>query len=208
MQRHHIRAGHERGAIDCGIAIGTGLGDGLLAPEHLHLHAKGTTVARHQPADLAVAPDAQGTAMQAATKGGLPVSLTHALHIRRQTTQPGQDEKPGQLGGGMRTTARLRHQDAACSASGDVDMRAGSAGLRHQLQLGQPRQQGCAQACALANQHHRLGLAQALDQRILIGGSVVVDMHGVTVELAERRQAAHCILIVIKYDDAHTLSCP
>jgi hypothetical protein len=108
----------------------------------------------------------------------------------------------------MRTTARLRHQDAACSASGDVDMRAGSAGLRHQLQFGQPRQQGCAQACALTNQHQRLGLVQALDQRILIGGSVVVDMHSVAVELAKGRQAAHRILIVIEYDDAHALSYP
>jgi hypothetical protein len=54
----------------------------------------------------------------------------------------------------------------------------------------------------------RLGLVQALDQGIVIPGGVVVDMHGVAVELAKRRQAAHRILIVIEYDDAHALSYP
>ncbi len=78
-----------------------------------------------------------------------------------------------------------------------------AAGLADQLEPGQPRQQGRGDRRALANQHQRIGLLEALDQRVLIGNGVVVNRHLVACQLGEGIQVAHTILVIIGNDNVH-----
>src|SRR6185295_14889076 len=58
---------------------------------------------------------------------------------------------------------------------------------------------------ALAYQHQRLGVLQALGQRIGVLDVVVPDLHVVAGELAVAGQCPQCVVVVVEYRDFHRL---
>ena len=90
-----------------------------------------------------------------------------------------------------------RHHDAEPGAGVDVDMRIDAA-LADQLELGQPLQQRRADLRALADQDQRLGVLQAVGQRIDVLDVVVPDRDVMAVELAEARKRPHRVVIVVE----------
>src|SRR5258708_2403874 len=77
------------------------------------------------------------------------------------------------------------------------------AALADQLQLWQPFQQGRADLRALADQHQRLGVAQALGEPVDVLDMVVPDRHLVPGKLAEAIERAERVEIIVEDGDLH-----
>ena len=82
-------------------------------------------------------------------------------------------------------------------------MRAGSPGLADQFQLGQACQQRGIDARALAGQHQRVGIGEALSQYIRVADSIVIHADIEAFQQAETIELLHDFLIVIRYHDTH-----
>jgi hypothetical protein len=95
-----------------------------------------------------------------------------------------------------------RHHDAEPGAGIDVDMGIHAA-LADQAQLRQAREQRCADLGALANQHQRLGVAQALREPFVVLQVVVPDGDLMALELAEALQGAQRVEVVVEDGDSH-----
>src|SRR6266403_1130730 len=79
------------------------------------------------------------------------------------------------------------------------------AALADQLQLRQPFQQGRADLRALADQHQRLGVAQALGEPVDVLDMVVPDRHLMTGKLAEAIERAQRVEIIVEDGDLHAM---
>ena len=95
-----------------------------------------------------------------------------------------------------------RHDDAAPRAGVDVDMRIDAA-LADQPELRQALEQRRADLRAFADQHQRLGVAQALGQGVDILDVIVPDRHVVAGELAEAGQGAQGVVVIVEDRDFH-----
>src|SRR5215468_5604670 len=89
------------------------------------------------------------------------------------------------------------------------------AALADEPELRQPLEQGRGYLRALADEHERLGLADAPRQRFGFLEVVVPHRHGVARELAEAGQGAQRVEVVVEDRDLHGLgiigartSCP
>ena len=121
----------------------------------------------------------------------LPGAGLQRRHLLRDLPHRGEDQPPGELGGGIRRRAGMlarRHDDAEPRAGVDVDVRIDAA-LADQPELRQPLEQRRADLRALADQHQRLGVLQALGERVDVLDVVVPDRDVVAVELARSRRA-------------------
>ncbi|CQR28577.1 hypothetical protein THICB1_110451 [Thiomonas arsenitoxydans] len=123
--------------------------------------------------------------------------------ILRQTPHGGQHQRPGQLGGDAGVGLPIGYGDAQITARLHIHMRADPAGLHHELQLGALFQQLPRQHGAVANQHQRLGVAQAHAELTYAFDGVVEYLEVVTVELLRAIELAHRILIVVEHGDLH-----
>src|SRR5688572_4238209 len=86
----------------------------------------------------------------------------------------------------------------------DVDMRVDAA-LAHDLQLREPLDQRRANRRALADEHERFRVLQALGEDIGVLRVVVPDRDVVAVELPERLQRPYDVLVVVEYRDLHLI---
>ena len=84
----------------------------------------------------------------------------------------------------------------------DIDMRKDAA-LADQFQFRQPLQQRRADLRALADQHQRLGILQALRQHIDILDVIVPDRDVVPGEFFETIEGAHRVEIIVEDRDLH-----
>jgi hypothetical protein len=91
---------------------------------------------------------------------------------------------------------------AQLGASVNVDVRVDAA-LADQPQLRQPRQQRRADLGALANEHERLGIAQALRERVDVLDVVGPDLDVVTRERGKAIQGPQRVVIVVEDGDLH-----
>src|SRR6185437_15224402 len=89
----------------------------------------------------------------------------------------------------------------------DIDMRIDAA-LADEAEIGQALEQGRADLRPLADQHQRLGIAQAPRQRFNVLDVIVPDGDVVPVELGEAGQRAQRVEIVVEYGDPHAPAPP
>ena len=189
------------------------------APDQ-NLHTKGLAVAGHQLADAAVAPDAQGLAMQHHAKpevgghggrlqpGLLPGTVLEAGHVLRNAPHRGHHQCPGQLGGRDRRALALANGDAAFGAGVDVDVRTDAAGLCDQFESGQFLHQLPRHGCALPDQYQHVGISQAHRQLADSLDGVGENLGGVGFQFVGAAQLAHSVLIVVKDHDVHAAIVP
>ena len=126
-------------------------------------------------------------------------------HLLRNLPHRREDQPPGQLGRGVRRRAGVlvrRHDDAEPRAGVDVDVRIDAA-LADQPQLRQALEQRRADLRALADQHQRLGVAQALGERVDVLDVIVPDRDVVAVELPEAGQRPQRVEVVVENRDLH-----
>src|SRR5260370_4085021 len=97
-----------------------------------------------------------------------------------------------------------RHQDAKPRTDSNVDMRI-DATLAYELQPGQALQERRPDRAAFADQHQRFGVGKAGRERIDILDVVVPDGNRMAVELAEARQRAHGVVVIIQDGDLHDI---
>ena len=88
-------------------------------------------------------------------------------------------------------------QHALCGAGIHVDVRIGAL-LADQLQLGQALHQGGGDGRALAEQHQRFGVLEALGEDLDILGVVAPDGDIVAGQLAVTGQRAHGVVKIIQ----------
>jgi len=188
------------------------------APHH-HLHAERAAVASHQPANAAVAPNAQRAPMQDRAQAEigrhrrrlqprlLPGAVLQVAHVLGQPARRRHDERPRQFGRRDRRTHALGHGDAALGAGRDIKVRADAPGLRNHLQPWQLFDQRARDLRAFADQHDHFGIAQPYRQLAQTLDRVGVDLGRIGLELGRARQLANGVLIVVEDHDIHAPHC-
>src|SRR4029079_755347 len=114
---------------------------------------EGPAVAGDCTADTTVAEDAQRPAAQRLTYADLPPSSLQRGHLLRQGARRGEQERPRELGRGIRRSIcvlRRGHDDSEPRTGVDVDVRIDAA-LADAQETRQALQQGRADLCALAD---------------------------------------------------------
>src|SRR6266446_821968 len=96
------------------------------------------------------------------------------------------------------------HNNAEPRTGINVDMRIDAA-LADELQPGQAFQERRPDRCAFANQHQRLGVGEAARECIDILDVVVPDGNVMAIELAEARQRAYGVMVVVQDGDFHEM---
>jgi hypothetical protein len=169
VQRDDIALDEERGlARRHGVAVAAGALARVGACPHQHLHTERFAVAGDDTADPAVAVDPERLAPQRVADADLPCPCLYGGNLLRDLPHGCQDERPRQLGGGVRRRARVHvrgHDHAELGAGVDVDVRVDAA-LADQPQLGQPTKQRRTDLGALADEHEGFGVAQPLCERV------------------------------------------
>ena len=177
-----------------------------LRPRPCHdVHAERLAVAGDRAADPPVAVDAQRLAAQRGADADLPGARLERRHLLRDLAHRRDDQAPGELGGRVRRRVHVqvrRHDHAEPRARLDVDVRIDAA-LTDQAKPRQPLEQGCADLGALADQHQRFGVAQALRQRVDVLYVIVPDRDVVPVELGEAAERAQRVVVVVEDGDFH-----
>ena len=166
------------------------------ARPHLHPHAERLAVARHRPADPAVAEYAQGSCRAGLADSDLPVAGLERRHLLRDPAHGRQDQPECQLGRRIGRGARMlaRRYDHAEPRTGvDVDMRIDAA-LADQFELLQALEQRRPDVRAFADQHQDFGFPEPRGQRPDVLDVIVPDLHVVAVEFAETRERAHSVV--------------
>ncbi len=96
------------------------------------------------------------------------------------------------------------HHDAEPRAGINVDMRIDAA-LADELQPGQAFQQRRPDRGALADQHQRFGVGEASRECVNILDMIVPDHDVMAIELAEARQRAYRVVVIIQDGDSHDI---
>ena len=191
------------------MALGPGLVERRGAAPDDHVHPERLAVAGHHGADLAVAPDAERLAAQAdADRMGLPLAGPERHHLLRNPTERGDDEPPRQLGRRIRRppgAGQRAHQHAAPRGGVDVDVREDT-DLADQTQAIETLEQRRPDRRALADQAERLGVGQALGQRLDVLGVIVPDRHRVAGHPGKAGERPDRVLPVVEDRDVHARS--
>ena len=87
-------------------------------------------------------------------------------------------------------------QNPAFGQRRHIDVRIHTA-LTDDLQLGQARNQRRTYRCALADQHQRLGVLQALGKHILVFGVIVPDGYVMVGHQFVRVEFAYHVLVIV-----------
>ena len=175
------------------------------ARPYQHFHAERLAEARHHAADAAIAIYAERFAAHAVADVHLPFARLQRGHLLWNLPQRGQDQSPRQFGSPVRRPSRMlarRQDDAFARQRVEVDVRKDTA-LTHEPQLGQPFDQRRAYRRALADQHQRFGVLQPFSELVGVLGVVVPDGNVVAGELAEARQRADGVMVVVEYRNVH-----
>ena len=171
-----------------------------------HLHAEGAAHGCNLAADPPIRIDPERASREAHAQRGLPAAAFQLLRFIGDMPQRGEDEAPGELGGGSGIAAAARaHHDASFGARGHIDVRGMRARLADELELRQPFDDGSRKTRALLGEQHRLGAGrvQALGDAQRIPFRIVEHHHLVIPEQREARQFAERILIVVDDRDSH-----
>jgi hypothetical protein len=96
-----------------------------------------------------------------------------------------------------------RYDHAATGTRVDVDVRVDAA-LADEPQRVEALEQRLTDVCTLANQHQRLGVFEALSQRIDVLGVIVPDRDLVAVQLAKARKSTKRVEVVVENRNLHT----
>lgn len=204
VQAQHVAAreelrlagGHRKARLDGPLAR-------ALAAPHQHLHLEGQGVAGHQLADLAVAEDAQGAPLEAGAQGALPAAGLEVGGLLGNMAHGGEHQPPGEFGGGVGRAGTGHHRDPPRLAGAHVHVGGPAAGLADRPEVGQPLQELGGDRGTLADQHQRLGVAEAFHQGVQIGDGVVVDRDVVALQPGEGVQVADAVLVVVGNHDLH-----
>jgi hypothetical protein len=160
-------------------------------------------VARHQPADVAVAEHAQRPGTHASSQQRLPASCAQCRVLGDDAAHRGEDQRDREFGRRVRGARPRGDRDPALGAGGDVDVRARARGLTDDAQAGQQCNQFARDAGALANQHQRLDATEPRRQRSRVGDGLVDHDHVVVAQAFEARQRPHAVLIIVEDRDSH-----
>ncbi len=209
MQREHVALGEERRLVGRRrVAVAARALERGLARPHENVHAEGLAVAGYHLADASVAVDAERLTAQPVADARLPVARLERLHLLRNLAHSGQHQCPGELRGGKRRRSRMlarRDDDAERGAGVDVDVRIDAA-LTDELEACEPLEQRCSNGGALADEHQRLRIAQALCERVQLLDVIVPDGDLVAVELGEAVQRAKRVEVIVEDADFHVLA--
>mgnify|MGYP001559297785 CR=1 FL=1 len=220
MQGQHVGLFKQlRAALGHGVAICVRAGLRVLAAPDQHMHAKGAPVRCHEFADAAIAPDAQGLAVQHHAQsevhrhgggleaGLLPGAVLEAGHVLRDAAHRGHDQRPGQFGRGHGRTGAFAHGDAPFGAGLYVDVGADATGLRDQFQAREFLHQLPWDWRAFPDEHQHVRIAQPHRQLPHAFDGVGEDLGRVGFQFLGAAQLADGVLIVIKDHDVHGHYC-
>src|SRR5262249_4086925 len=153
----------------------------------------------------APAVDTERLAAQGRANANLPAPGLERRHLLGDLANGGQNESPRELGRGIGRRAGVhvrRYDDAKARAGVDVDMRP-NATLADQQQPRQALKQWSADLGALAYEHERLRVVEALGKRIGGLNVIVPDRDLVSGELGEARQRAQRVVVVVENRHLH-----
>ncbi len=189
------------------VAVGARFFERIRPRPHQNVHAERPAVTGHNAANATVAVNAERLAAQRLADADLPLSRFEGGDVLRNKTHRVENQSPRQFrrGIGRRAGMLARRDDNAAPRAGlDIDMRIDAA-LADELQFGQLPKERRANLGALAKQHQNFGIAQSLGQQAGILHMIVPDRDIVAVELAETRQRAQRVEIVVEDGDFHEI---
>src|SRR5690606_26092351 len=140
--------------------------------------------------------------LQHPAEGTLPAAGAQVAVLQRNVARGGEDQPPGELGGGCTGAAALEDQDAEPVAGGPVDLAGVRPGEADHPQPRQPLEERRGEKGALADRDDGVEPLEPGHQRILVLQAVVEHDHVERRELAEAVEGAGRILEVIQDGDA------
>src|SRR5262249_15147573 len=180
-------------------------GEGGLARPYGHLHAERLAIAGDDRADPAVTVDTEPLAAQRAADADLPAASFQRGHLLGNLAHRREHQAPGELGSCVGRRAGMLtggYDDAQPRAGIDIDVRIDAA-LADEPQLGQALQKRSANGRAFPDQHQRFRVAQPVGERIEVLNVIIPYRHRMTGKLAEARQRAYGVVIIVQYGDFH-----
>ena len=128
--------------------------------------------------------------------------MGHGVELGGDVAGAGQDQGPGQLGGGVHRTARAAVGDAEGGAVGSVDHGVAGPGGHQQAQVGEALQHRAGKGRALPHGHHDLERFEGGHQLVYVGDVVVEhgDVHPPTEARPVGRGQRHPLVVV---EDRH-----
>lgn len=168
MQGDHVTVGKKgRAARRNDLAIGLCPVTARLRGPPDNIHPKGAGIIGHHAPDAAIAIKAERATAQSAADTHLPRAGFDAGHLLGQLAHGGEDQRKGQLGGGVIRPIRFlvrTEQNARVRAGVHIHMRPSPA-LRDQPQVRQPLKKIAGDAGALPEQHDAVRIGKPRGQR-------------------------------------------
>ena len=206
MQRNDVGRLEERLLARCRtVAVAAGADERRVARQDLDVQAECSPITRDHRADPAVPVDAQRLAAYRVADAGLPFTGSQRVHLLRNPTHRGKNERERQFGGRIRGRVRVlarRHDDAKSRARRDVDVRV-DAPLADEPECGQPFEQRRLDLRPLADEDQCLGVPQPLRQHADILDMIVPDRDIMACEHAEARQRSKGVVVVVEDRNFH-----
>jgi hypothetical protein len=163
------------------------LGGQVGTPRHdVHLERAGDR--RDLAADGSKAEQADGLSVQAAAEPDLPVAVAQRPLLGGDVSQQGEDQRPGELGGGSLVAAGAADRDAPRGGRGHVDRGVAHSRRDEEAQCGQPVEQLGGKRGAFPHRDHHVGAVEGRDE--LVG--VVDGWSSVVISASRADQSALC----------------
>ncbi len=158
-------------------------------------------------AKVAEPEEAQHLAFETGPDRRLPAAAFHGGVLFGDVADEGQDQAPGQLGGGGPLTAGAGDRDALRGGGGHVDRGVAHAGSDEQLEVGQPGEQGAREGRALAHGHDGFEGREAGRERVFVRDVVAeeVDVAAGRQALPVRHRLRDALVIVQNRDSDHAV---
>ena len=122
----------------------------VLAPSD-DFHAKGVAHGGDLRAEATEAQDAQDFAVDAKADGGLPATSAEGGLLFWDVAEHGEDDAPGEFGGGVAQATGAADEDAEVSGGLDIDGGVAGPGGDQQLEVGELLEEGTGEGSALAH---------------------------------------------------------